>query len=154
MKPSSKKSAEPVRRADSPVAPPNLASPMVDGDTSDMIRLMRAGIPARRVSTIAASMGLTQDKFFELLRLPTDTMKGLISSDGLLSSTEQDRIYRAERVLARAREVLEDEVAARSWISLENRALGGEVPLALLDTEVGYELVLNTLGRIAYGVVS
>ena len=30
-----------------------------------------------------------------------------------------------------------------------NRSLGGEAPLSLLDTEVGYELVPDTLGRIA-----
>ena len=81
-------------------------------------------------------------------------MKGRISNNGVLSATEQDRIYRAEKVLARTVEVLEDDEAATKWINQANRSLGGEVPLALLDTEVGYELVLDTLGRIEYGIVS
>lgn len=97
---------------------------------------------------------LSQDRLFELLRLPKSTMKARISNDGVLSATEQDRMYRAERVLARAVEVLEDDDAARSWVNRANRSLGGEMPLSLLDTEVGYELVLNTLGQIEYGVVS
>lgn len=63
-------------------------------------------------------------------------------------------MYRAERVWSRAVEVLEDEDSARLWINRNNRSLGGEAPLALLDTEVGYELVLDTLARIEYGVVS
>ncbi|WP_220476902.1 antitoxin Xre/MbcA/ParS toxin-binding domain-containing protein [Massilia cavernae] len=47
-----------------------------------------------------------------------------------------------------------DEEAAKTWLRQNNRSLGGEVPLSLLDTEVGYELVLDTLGRIEHGVVS
>jgi len=124
------------------------------GDTYDVISTMRNGIPARSISETAARLGVSQERLFETLRLPKSTLKGRISKNELLSSAEQDRIYRAERVWARAVDVLEDEAVARSWINRENRSLGGEAPLALLDTEVGYELVLDTLGRIEYGVVS
>ena len=124
------------------------------GDALDLINAMRTGTPARNIPGIAATLGVTQDRLFELLRLPRSTMKGRISNNGVLSATEQDRIYRAEKVLARTVEVLEDDEAATKWINQANRSLGGEVPLALLDTEVGYELVLDTLGRIEYGIVS
>jgi putative toxin-antitoxin system antitoxin component (TIGR02293 family) len=124
------------------------------GDTYEVISTMRNGIPARSISETAARLGVSQERLFETLRLPKSTLKGRISKNALLSSAEQDRIYRAERVWARAVDVLEDVAAARSWINRENRTLGGEAPLALLDTEVGYELVLDTLGRIEYGVVS
>jgi putative toxin-antitoxin system antitoxin component (TIGR02293 family) len=65
-----------------------------------------------------------------------------------------DRPYRTERVLKRAVSVLQDADAAREWLSRANRSLGGEVPLAMLDTEDGYQLVLDTLARIEYGVIS
>jgi putative toxin-antitoxin system antitoxin component (TIGR02293 family) len=124
------------------------------GDTADVIARMRSGTPARTIPRIASTLGISQDKLFELLDLPKSTVKGRISANGMLSSTEQDRVYRAEKALARAIQVLEDEEAARTWLSRENRSLGGEIPLALLDTEPGYELVLDTLGQIEYGVVS
>lgn len=60
----------------------------------------------------------------------------------------------AEKLLNRAVEVLEDEEAAFTWLTTGNRSLGGVLPLSLLDVELGYELVLDTLGRIEYGVVS
>jgi putative toxin-antitoxin system antitoxin component (TIGR02293 family) len=129
-------------------------APAFAGDTSTLISKMRNGTPARTVPLIAASLGVSQEKLFELLRLSKSTVKGRISSNGKLSSTEQDRVYRAEKVLSRAVQVLEDEESAKAWLNRANRSLGGEVPLALLDTEVGYELVLDTLGRIEYGVVS
>lgn len=124
------------------------------GTPFDMIAQMRTGTPARTIPRIASVLGVTQERLFDLLHLPKSTVKGRISAGGLLSATEQDRVYRAEKVLARAIEVLEDADAARAWLNRNNRSLGGEIPLALLDTEPGYELVLDTLGRIEYGVVS
>lgn len=125
-----------------------------DGDTSEIIRGMRIGTPASVIPDLANRFGMSQDGLFEILRLPRSTMKDRISKNKVLSSSEQDRMYRADRVWSRAMEVLEDENSARSWINRTNRSLGGEAPLSLLDTEVGYELVLDTLGRIENGVVS
>lgn len=131
-----------------------IISRVFKGDTFTIIKTMRTGTPASEVPGIASNLGISQERLFELLRLPKSTMKGRISNDGILSATEQDRVYRAEKILARAVEVLEDDDAAKAWINRENRSLGGDVPLSLLDTEAGYELVLDTLGRIEYGVVS
>ena len=124
------------------------------GNVTEVIHHMRNGVSAELVPVIARQFGMTQDGLFEQLRLPKSTMKSRISKNGLLSSAEQDRMYRADKVWKRALSVLEDESAARQWIRGVNRALGGETPLSLLDTEAGYELVLDTLGRIEYGVVS
>lgn len=124
------------------------------GDATQVIRAMRLGAPADIVSSVADRLGISQDKLFERLRLPKSTLKGRVSKGQPLAAVEQDRIYRVNRVFERANEVLEDEEAARNWIIRENRSLGGESPLSLLDTEAGYELVLDTLGRIEHGVIS
>lgn len=145
-KPTSMGNAKAEPASDSPLA--------FAGDTDEMIRQMRAGTPARTIPFVAANLGVSQERLFELLRLPKSTVKGRISKDEVLSATEQDRVYRAERVLKKTISVLEDAGAAREWLSRANRSLGGEVPLAMLDTEVGYELVLDTLARIEYGVIS
>lgn len=138
-------------------APASDSAPQTDafqGDASELIRKMRAGTPARVIPEMAARLGLSQDRLFETLKLPKSTMKARISEDAFLSAVEQDRIYRAEKVWARALGVLEDEQSAKRWLTQEIRSLGGEAPLSLLDTEAGYELVLDTLGRIEYGIVS
>ena len=124
------------------------------GDPADIIRNMRNGTLADIIPGLAARLGITQDGLFRQLRLPHSTMKARISKNDTLSASEQDRLYRTEKVLARTLAVLEDEASARAWLVQDNRSLGGEAPLALLDTEAGYELVLDTLGRIEYGVVA
>lgn len=131
-----------------------IVSRSFNGDTSEIIKGMRDGTPASVIPDLAACFGMSQDRLFEVLRLPRSTMKSRISKNEMLSASEQDRMYRAEQVWSRCVAVLEDEEAARVWVKQSNRSLGGEAPLSLLDTEVGYELVLDTLGRIAHGVVS
>lgn len=124
------------------------------GHAPEIIRRMRSGIPADVVARLAARIGISQDGLFQMLRLPKSTMKARIGKNDLLSASEQDRLYRTEKVFMRALAVLEDDDSAKAWVVRCNRSLGGEAPLALLDTEAGYELVLDTLGRIEYGIVS
>lgn len=133
---------------------PRGGSPAFQGDTSDQIRRMRTGISVTVVADIANRLGISQENLYQMLKLPTSAIKNHINKRGMLSAVEQDRMYRVDRVFNRTIEVLEDASAASIWIKQPNRALGGEAPLSLLDTEVGYELVLDTLGRIEHGVVS
>jgi putative toxin-antitoxin system antitoxin component (TIGR02293 family) len=46
-----------------------------------------------------------------------------------------------------------EEKAAR-WLHTPNRALGGNLPLELLDTDLGSRQVEEVLGRIEHGVYS
>lgn len=126
-----------------------------EGNVADVIETMRGGAVAVHVpSQVAASVGVSQERLFEELRIPKVTMRARTSKTAALSPTEQDRLYRAEKAMTRAQSVFDDADDAKAWVIDRNRALGGVSPLSLLDTEAGYELVLDTLGRIAYGVIS
>ncbi|EGF31430.1 hypothetical protein IMCC9480_3960 [Oxalobacteraceae bacterium IMCC9480] len=125
---------------------------MFSGNPMDVIRTMRSGVTALIVPAMAARLNITQDLLFEALRLPKSTIKARISGSKPLSSTEQDRFYRAEKSIAKAVAVFENEESGCRWMTSEISALGNVTPLSLLDTEAGYELVLDTLGRIEYGV--
>ena len=125
------------------------------GDIMELITAMRSGrVRADRIPLLATRLGVSQDYLLTQLRLPKSTMASRIARNATLAGGEQDRIYRVERVLWRAQQVLEDNAAAVAWIKRPNRALGGVAPLTLLDTEAGYELVFDVLGRIEYGVFS
>lgn len=71
-----------------------------------------------------------------------------------LSPAESDRLTRAVRVIARAEEALGDREKARRWLRKENRALAGQRPLDLLDSDAGARMVERVLGRIEHGVYS
>src|SRR5450756_2329823 len=72
--------------------------------------------------------------------------------EGMLTSEESAKLLRLARVVGRAHEVFEDLNAALNWLKSPNAALAGAAPLSLLDTDIGAESVLDTLGRIEHGV--
>jgi putative toxin-antitoxin system antitoxin component (TIGR02293 family) len=128
---------------------------MFRGNVADVIEHLRSGrVGGAIIPDLASRVGVTQERLLDELRLPKSTLKVRIAKNADLSAAERDRIYRVEKVLERANAVLEDAAAAQAWISSSIRSLGGVSPLSLLDTEAGYELVLDTLGRIEYGVIS
>jgi putative toxin-antitoxin system antitoxin component (TIGR02293 family) len=61
---------------------------------------------------------------------------------------------RLGRITTLAVEVLGDAERATRWLQRPNRALGGAIPLALLDTDLGAQQVEHLLGRIEHGVFS
>ena len=110
--------------------------------------MKRAGVPNLKQAAVEVRHTATQvnQEWFGAMRRT--------GASGEPPSSERHRRDREEKVMARAVEVLEHEDAARTWLLRDNRSLGGSSPLAFLDTESGYELVLATLRRIEYGVVS
>jgi putative toxin-antitoxin system antitoxin component (TIGR02293 family) len=62
------------------------------------------------------------------------------------------RSQRLARVVGRAGEIFEDFDIALDWLKSPNAALSGATPLSLLDTDIGAESVMDTLGRIEHGV--
>lgn len=57
-------------------------------------------------------------------------------------------------VCSRALDVIGDEINVIAWLERENRSLGGRRPVSLLGTDIGCQLVLDTLGQVEFGVVS
>lgn len=128
---------------------------VIHQSAADAIEFLRnAKLGGAVIVDLATRVGVTPEILLHSLRLTNDTLKRRVTENGDLFPAERDRIYRVERVLARANAVLEDALAAQIWVNRSNRSLGGVSPLSLLDTEAGYELVLDTLGRIEYGVIS
>jgi uncharacterized protein (DUF2384 family) len=103
--------------------------------THDWINIVRLGLPAMAIEALARAVQLTQAELGATLAIPERTL-----------------LVRVARVMHRAIEVFEDQAAALDWLKEPNQALGHASPLSLLDTDLGAETVLDTLGRIEQGV--
>lgn len=117
----------------------------------EWISAIRRGIPASAVDALTAFLLVSQTEFSDALDIPVRTLvrrKG----EGLLNSEESAKVVRVARVIQRAEEVFEEPDSARDWLKSANISLGGETPMSLLDTEIGAEAVMDTLGRIEHGV--
>lgn len=51
-------------------------------------------------------------------------------------------------------EVFDDKDIFERWLRNPNRALGGKVPLCLLDTMAGIKEVVTIIGRLDHGIYS
>jgi Protein of unknown function (DUF2384) len=71
-----------------------------------------------------------------------------------LTPEQSDIVIRTARTLAKAIDILGDREKAAHWLTTPNRALGGEIPISLLDTSAGAHEVETVLDRIEYGVYS
>lgn len=73
---------------------------------------------------------------------------------GSLDVAESDRTIRLARILGDADRYIGDRRRALRWLRTPNWALGDRVPLDLLATEPGVEMVRQSLVTIAYGGVA
>lgn len=117
----------------------------------DWIKLVRSGLPARAIDAIAQAVELTQAELSATLAIPERTLIRR-KKEGTLSTDESAKLLRVARVMHRAIEVFERHAEALDWLKASNASLGDVTPLSLLDTDLGAETVLDTLGRIEHGV--
>lgn len=75
-----------------PVSPSRSLVHAFAGDPSSLILRMRLGIPARTVSETAGRIRISNERLYEVLRLPGSTIKARISKDQALAPAEQGRL--------------------------------------------------------------
>jgi len=120
----------------------------------DLREVLREGLPFRTLESLAKAMEVQTAALTKIIRLAPRTLARRKESESNFSSIESDRIYRVARIMSLSIEVLGTKEKAKEWLSRPNRALGGEKPLSLLDTDIGAKQVEEVLGRIAHGVFS
>ena len=70
----------------------------------------------------------------------------------MLNSEESAKLVRVAGVVERADAVFEDRAVSIDWLNSPNSPLSEATPLSLLDTDMGAESVMATLGHIEHGV--
>jgi putative toxin-antitoxin system antitoxin component (TIGR02293 family) len=117
----------------------------------DWITVIRKGISSAAVDSLARFIRVTQSELAVTLGIPERTLARR-KKEGLLNSEETAKLVRLARVVERAEEVFEGLSPSLDWLKSPNAAFAGATPLSLLDTDIGAESVMDTLGRIEHGV--
>lgn len=136
------------------LAEPSLASLPAAAEVGDMrlISAVRQGLAVREIDDLLASGRLSAAEL-DRLALPRKTLnhrRGL----GRLSPEQSDRLVRLLRTIGMAEDTFGEPAKAHRWLRLPTRALAGNAPIDLLDTEVGARQVETLLGRIAHGIAA
>ncbi len=119
----------------------------------DLAAAAVAGLPAEAATRVVKEGLLTADELYGLV-IPRRTLERRHDAGQPLTVVESDRLLRAVRVVVRAVEALDSAEKAQRWLRTPNRALRGERPISLLETDIGARMVERVLGRIEHGVHS
>lgn len=114
---------------------------------------VRKGFPSTVLPALLRSSGLTLTELASSLNVSLRSLQRR-ASQKRFTAHESDLLYRLARIVDFASQAIGDRAIAVRWLKRPNEALGGETPLASLDTEAGARRVEGVLGRIAYGGVS
>ena len=123
------------------------------GTLHELADQSRAGLPYSALESLQARFGLAREEMAATLRVPLRTLARRKQARRL-SPGESDRLVRLARIATQAANVLGSDEKAGRWLHRPNRALGGTVPLVLLDTDIGAREVEGVLGRIEHGEFS
>ena len=117
----------------------------------EMAERVRAGFPFEAFEAMVEALSVSQATLAKVLMIQPRTLTRRKKA-GHFAAEESDRLYRVARVLAHAISVLGDGDRAAAWMLRRNRALGGQAPLAMLDTDAGVQEIHDALGRLEYGI--
>lgn len=116
--------------------------------------MTREGLPVMTFSTLADELNVDRKRLAKVVGISDRTLSRRLAAGSRLSAEESDRTMRVARVFAKAVDTFGTAEKASRWLQSPNRALGGDVPLELLDTDAGTQSVQTILQRIDYGVYS
>jgi putative toxin-antitoxin system antitoxin component (TIGR02293 family) len=117
---------------------------------ADYIELVRRGLPFPAFQCVTSHLDLSLKDVQDFLRLSGRTLYR--RKDQRLDPFESERVMRLARVASRALKFFGHRDRALHWLTSPNRALLGEKPLTLLDTDLGASQVLEVLGRLEFSI--
>jgi putative toxin-antitoxin system antitoxin component (TIGR02293 family) len=121
-------------------------------DQAQQTCVIREGFEPIVVTLIARELLDVQAKtLLESLRMPNSAIARKKSSQERLSASEGDRVARVLMTFAHARDVFEDAASAAEWMKSPHAELDDEPPLAMLDTQSGFDRIRDLLMRIEFG---
>jgi putative toxin-antitoxin system antitoxin component (TIGR02293 family) len=123
-----------------------------DESLPEVVAILRNGLPYATLTMLVEQLSVSQQQLIRILGIPSRTIARRKGSR--FTPAESDRLYRVMRTVAQTKATLGDIDKARAWLTRPNRALGGEAPLSLLDTDAGARQVETVLRRIEHGMQS
>ena len=122
--------------------------------------LLRRGVPAHWLRTLAASMDMSRTTLCELLGLKLSTINRKLQQNLLLSPDDSERLMGLQRLIGQAEAVVRDCGDAEGfdasswlagWLQQPQAALGGATPARYLDTADGREQLSRLIGSQSSG---
>jgi len=121
-------------------------------DIVTLIEQSKAGVAKADVLAFQKQTRLTNEQLARFLHINVRTWQGY-SPEDILKPAVSERVLAVAQLFAKGIEFMGAEKFLH-WMRRSNRALGDKIPMELLDTQFGIQLLTDELGRIEHGVLA
>lgn len=128
--------------------------PTSESSYRDRVELTRAGIPVAHAEVLRREWEIPVALFATILGV-SERKWSRARAEGAgatLGTVESDRLIRLREIFQHSLKVFDQPSHAAKWFKLGNRALSGESPISLMDTDAGAREVEAVLTRLEFGV--
>lgn len=116
------------------------------------IEQVREGLPLYELNELADELHVERVKLADILGTTIRTLQRKSESDQKLGPAASDRLARMRRIHELAMHVFGERNKASLWLTSPSRGLNGEIPLFLLDTDIGTQRVQQELRQVEFGM--
>ena len=120
-------------------------------DPLRLVLLAHQGLPASKAQLVRVFLQLDAAQLAAILGITLKTLRAYQQEDKLFDTAKSEQLLKLTQVGEVGQEVFGDVEALQRWLSKPAYGLANQVPLELLHTSGGIDLVLDELTRIAYG---
>lgn len=120
-------------------------------DSFSLVMEARKGILATVVFEVANAMQLHVDQLADILHITTKTLRNYRQDKRKLNPAHSEQTLKLLALQLKGDKVFGQTAAFRRWLEKPAYGLDDQVPLDLLETSGGIDLVMEELDRIAYG---
>lgn len=119
----------------------------------DLLNLARKGVSKKSLVNLAKQISLTIQEVAGIMHISERTLQRYTPAT-LIKTEYAEKAIELAKLYERGTEVFGTIDNFNDWMKTPNYTLNGEAPLNLLDTSIGFDLIIQTLGRIEYGIFS
>ena len=123
----------------------------VVSDAFALVMQARTGVPAKTAFAVAGLLQISVDELADVLHLTTKTLRTYREANKRLTPAASEQVLKLLALSRQGSEVFGEAGAFRRWLGKPAYGLDQQVPLALLQTSGGIDLVAEEVSRIAYG---
>lgn len=106
----------------------------------------------RALNDLADKLQVDRAELADILGTSLRTLQRKEEASTRLGPSASDRLARVARILDLAMHVFGELDKASIWLTSKSRALENEIPLHMLDTDIGTERVQSELRQIEFGM--
>lgn len=112
------------------------------------------GIPIQYLNKISDKYHISTSEWADIMGISSKSIQRYQQQENTLSATQSEFVLKIEHLYVLGKEVFGNIDNFKNWLQKPAYGIGNKVPLKILNTISGINIVINQLMRIAHGDLS